>query len=129
MANPGEFSNRQVWQLYNMIPTGGVATTARVELADASGVDFYTIASLTVPIAATNLYKAVSDWLTANDAANKTAVLNRAVGGSIVCALEVRFNCSGANDAGTVNTPAPTTSSNQFWAAGTGYNFGIKVTA
>jgi len=128
MANPGEFSNRQVWQLYNTCPTAGSSTTAKVELTDLSGVDFYEITSLTIPSAASNLYKLVSDWLGSNDASNQAAVLARAVGGTIKCTAEVRFNTSGAVG-GTVNTPSPTTSSNKYWAAGTAYDFGIKQTA
>jgi hypothetical protein len=129
MANPGEFTNNSVWQLYNTCPTAGSATTAQIELTDLAGVDFYNIASLTIPIAATNLYKAVSDWLAANDASNQASVLARAAGGTIRCVAETRFNCSGAAANGTVNTPLPTTTSNKFWAAGTAYDFGIKRTA
>jgi len=113
------------WKSYNVIPTLGVAGTAKILLVNAAGDSIYYIANLVIPATACNIYTEVLARLTTDlgTAALANAVVNRVDGAKIVPSVELRYTNSGGVT-GALNAPAPVATSIDYWAAGIGYLLG-----
>jgi len=119
--NNVSFPKLPPYNLYNVIPTAGVAGTAKILLRSPAGQDIYYIAALVIPATAANLYTEILANITAAlDATQAAAILARTAGFEIVPSVELRYTTSGGTTS-SMNSPAPVATSIDVWNAGTAY--------
>lgn len=122
--NNVSFPKLPTFKSYNVIPTAGVAGTAKILLVNPAGDSIYYIANLVIPATAANLYTEVLARLATDLGAGPAAILiARVDGAKIIPSVELRYTNSGGVT-GALNSPAPVATSIDYWAAGVGYFVG-----